>query len=124
MPRWKKYTVLSSALLLLVTSLGAVLYLSLGSGRREIVRTTEKELKVNLQAAFGKVHLSRGDPKKICTVDIRESDQEKAKGVLSYTVSGGVGALDLDLSKYGRSDFGDERDDHFDFKDLEAGKWY
>jgi hypothetical protein len=64
------YPILGVAFLLFFSSLGAVLYLNLGSGHREILRTTEKELNVHLEAAFGTLYLSRGDPKKICTVDI------------------------------------------------------
>jgi hypothetical protein len=117
------YPILGVAFLLLFSSLGAVLYLSLGSGHREILRTTEKELNVHLEAAFGTVYLSKGDPKKICTVDIKNTDSDRPKGTISYKISDGVGKLDIDLSKFGDSEFrSDEK--HFDLGDIESGKWY
>jgi hypothetical protein len=117
------YAILGGAFLLLLTSLGAVLYLSVGSGRREIVRTTEKELAVNLEAAFGTVYVSRGDPEKICTVDIKGTESDKPRGRINYKIRDGVGKLDIDLSKFGDSEFeADEK--HLDLGDFESGKWY
>jgi hypothetical protein len=122
--RWVTYALLFGAPFLLLTSLGAVLFLGLGSGHREIPRTTEKELDVNLQAAFGNVYVSRGDPKKICSVDIKDTDTGKPRGTINYKISAGVGKLDIDLSKFGESGFGTEEKHHLDLGDLESGKWY
>jgi len=118
------YGFLLGAPFLLVTSLGAVLFLSLGSGHREIVRTSERELEVKLQAAFGTVYVSRGDSKKICTIDIKDTDTDKPRGAVRYMISSGVGKLDIDLSKFGESDFGVEEKHHLDLGDIESGKWY
>ncbi len=122
--RLKIYGLITGAIFVLLTSLGAVLVLGLGAGHREIPRTGEKELSVNLQAAFGKVYISKGDPKKICTVDIKENDRGKTKGSMNYRVSGGVGKLDLDLNKSDTWSDGDEGEDHFKLKDIETGTWY
>jgi hypothetical protein len=122
--KWWTYGVLLGAPLLLVTSLGAVLFLGLGSGHREIVRTTEKELDVKLEAAFGSVYISRGDSKKICTIDIKDTDSDKPRGAISYKISGGVGKLDIDLNKFGEPEFGTEGKHHLDLGDIESGKWY
>ncbi len=119
-----KYAILVSAFLLFLTSMGTVLLFTIGAGHREITRTTEKELRVNLESAFGKVYLSRGDPKQICTIDIKEADREKAKGKVSYSLEGNVGILDLDLNKSGSSDFDSGDEDHFNLSDLEVGRWY
>lgn len=122
--RLKIYALITGAIVVLLTSLGAVFVLGLGAGHREIPRTGEKELAVNLQAAFGKVYISRGDPNKICTVDIKEDDRGKAKGSMNYRVSEGVGKLDLDLNKSDTWHDGDEGEEHFKLKDLETGTWY
>jgi predicted membrane protein len=122
--RWLTYAIFLGAPFLLLTSLGAVLLLSLGSGHREILRTTEKELAVKLEAAFGKLYISRGDSKKICTIDIKDTDTDKPRGTINYTISNGVGRLDIDLSKFGESESGTDDRHHLDLGDLESGKWY
>ena len=122
--RWMKYAILVTAAFLFVTSLGTLLFLTLGPGRREIVRTTEKELKVKLEAAFGKVFLSRGDPKKICTIQFKKGDREETKGKISYRLDDGVGILNLELNKSGHSEVEEVDEDDFDFSELEAGNWY
>lgn len=111
-------------LLIFLTSLGTTLLLTLSSGYREILRTTEKELRVNLESALGKVYLSKGDPKKICTVSIKETERQRGKGKVSYRIEGGVGELDLELSKYEKSWNDDARGEVFDLDELEAGRWY
>lgn len=118
------YAILLGAPVLLVTSLGAVLFLVLGSGRREITRTTEKALDVKLQAAFGTVYVSRGDPKKICTIDIKDNDSDKPRGTVNYKIRDGVGKLDIDLSKFRESESGTEEKHNLDLGDIESGKWY
>jgi hypothetical protein len=122
--RWLTYAIFLGVPFLLLTSLGAVLLLGLGSGHREILRTTEKELAVKLEAAFGNLYVSRGDPKKICTVDIKDIDTDKPRGTINYKISDGVGKLDIDLSKFGESGFGTDEKHHLDLGDLESGKWY
>jgi hypothetical protein len=121
--RWIPYGFFLCAALFLVSALGAVVVLTLGTGHREIQRTREKEFSVNLQAAFGKVFISRGDPNKICTIDIREVDRKKPRGVMQYSIVNRIGKLDLDLSKSGEGgNSEDEEEDHLN--SLEAGTWY
>jgi len=122
-----KFSFFALLLLLVLTSLGTSLLLTLASGYREILRTSEKELRVNLESALGKVYVSKGDPRKICTVSIKETDGEKGRGKVSYRVEKGVGDLDLELTRYEKSRSDDLKDEDFkleDLEDLESGKWY
>jgi predicted membrane protein len=122
--RWFTYAIFFGLPFLLLTFLGAVLLLGLGSGHREILRTTEKELAVKLEAAFGKLYVSRGDSKKICTIDIKNTDTDKPRGTINYTIRDGVGKLDIDLNKFGESESGTDAKRHLDLGELESGKWY
>ena len=88
-----------SALLLL---LGAVSGL-FGSARenihREFSRTSEKEVSVIVDVAFGSLVLQRGAGDHVAVVDYDESTMEKRKVEVSYEVSDGRGTLRIKLKK-------------------------
>lgn len=87
---------------------------------KEIGRTTEKELKVVVNATFGSLHISQGEPAKVVVMESRK----KRGGELNYNyaIRNRVGYLDLTLgegSGSGNNDDGSK----FRFSGLESGDW-
>ncbi|MEX1276437.1 MAG: hypothetical protein WEE20_10915, partial [Bacteroidota bacterium] len=64
--------------------------------RREVVRTTEKSVDVKLEAAFGNVILSKGNPDKIVVAEYWRTETEKQKLHLYYDVRGDRGKLQIE----------------------------
>lgn len=67
-----------------------------GKGR-EIGRTTERELKVVISAAFGTLKILRGEPEKILIAEPRSVEDDPL--TIHYAVRNGIGYLDLSLGK-------------------------
>lgn len=70
--------------------------------RREVVRTTEKSVDVKLEAAFGNVILSKGDPDKIVVAEYWRTETEKQKLHLYYDVRGERGKLQIEIKETSR----------------------
>jgi hypothetical protein len=124
MGRFPKHSVPFLGLLFILSSVGAGLVLLSADGRQEILRTTERELKVKIESAFGKLYVFKGDGKKVCTIDIKEKEGSKPKGKIDYRAEGDVGVLNLKLDKWGGSEDEDGEKNRLDLHDLEPGKWY
>jgi hypothetical protein len=65
---------------------------------QEIERGDEKELKVKLDYAAGKLFLRKIDDDKLCRISLRDSDREVSPTV-DYVREGGIGHLNLDLNE-------------------------
>jgi len=89
---------------------------------REIGRTTEKELKVNLSSAFGTVVIRKGESAKVL---LAESASDKGPGGfmgVEYAIRNRIGFLDLTLGE-GRVE---KEGKHTSFKlnNFDRGKWF
>jgi len=89
---------------------------------REIGRTTEKELKVNLSSAFGTVLIGRGESGKVLMAEASSDKEENAVMDVQYAIRNRVGFLDMTL--------GDQRiekdGNHYSFniERFDKGKWF
>ena len=93
-----------------------------GNSTREIGRTTEKELKVNLSSAFGTVLIGRGESGKVIMAEASSDKEENAVMDVQYAIRNRVGFLDMTL--------GDQRiekdGNHYSFnlERFDKGKWF
>ncbi len=114
------HTARSIALLALPFTLASI-GIAGDSGRKEIGRTTEKELHVVLSASFGKVTVSRGEPGKILVTETITDNEKDAPFQTHYTVRNRVGYLDISL---GSSDTDEGRKkSSFKLSELGGGHW-
>jgi len=89
---------------------------------REIQRTDEREIVIKIESLFGNVYVSRGDPGKILSADIRFEGNEQAKTNINYNIRNSIGYLNIDLNKGDQYHDGD--DHNVKLGDIESGKWY
>jgi hypothetical protein len=82
--------------ILCTDSVGAYI---LQNKHREFNRTTEKEIRVNLDVSFGSITLERGEGNQIAVVDYDEEETDKKKLYISYEVSEGIGTLHIRLKE-------------------------
>ena len=107
------------ASLVLLTAISLPLT-ALAQEYREIGRTTEKELKVVLSSSFGSLHVFRGDPGKVLTL---ENTKLNAIGFnVDYAIRNRIGYMDLALGE--NDEEGDNGDHpHFKFNGFKGGQW-
>ncbi|MGA9117953.1 MAG: hypothetical protein WB699_01185 [Bacteroidota bacterium] len=87
---------------------------------KEIGRTTEKELKVVLNASFGSLHIAQGEPAKVAVMESKK--QQTGEFTYDYLVRNRVGYMDLTLGE------GDSYNDEgqrarLHFANLKSGEW-
>ena len=70
--------------------------------RREISRTSEKELMVSLDASFGTLTIKKGNRDKIVAAEYSRPGDDKRELEMSYDISHGTGNLDISLTDEGR----------------------
>jgi hypothetical protein len=116
-----KYSRWITVLGLLVVATTVVIAVNTGV-HREIQRTTEQEVVMRIESLFGNLFISRGDPAKILSADIRFDGNNKAKTNIRYDVRNSIGYLDIDLNKGDKSQSGDE--ENIQLSDIETGRWY
>ncbi|MBM4161365.1 MAG: hypothetical protein FJ217_09735 [Ignavibacteria bacterium] len=90
-------TYATGTVFLLATAITAVA-LSQEVTRREVTRTTEKELRVSLEVSFGTVAIGKGDRDKIVVTEYWRDKDEKQQLDMWYDVSNGRGDLDIELT--------------------------
>jgi hypothetical protein len=66
--------------------------------RREISRTSEKEVSVSLDASFGTVHILKGDRGKIVTAEYSREENDNRQLEMFYDISEGRGNLEVNLT--------------------------
>jgi hypothetical protein len=88
-----------------VFSLISILWISFASAiqqqdvtRREISRTSEKEITVSLDASFGTVILSKGDHNKIVVAEYSREQDDRRELEMFYDISNGRGDLEINLT--------------------------
>ena len=66
--------------------------------RREISRTSEKEITVSLDASFGTVILLRGDRNKVVVAEYSHEQDDRRELEMFYDISDGRGDLEINLT--------------------------
>ncbi len=103
--------------------IGTTVVIAVNTGvHREIQRTTEREVVMRIESLFGNVYMSRGDPEKILSADIRFDGNDRAKTNIRYDVRNSIGYLNIDLNKGDKFQTGEGQ--NVQIKDIETGKWY
>jgi hypothetical protein len=69
--------------------------------RREISRTSEKEVAISLDASFGTLTIKKGSRDKIVAAEFSRPEDDKRELEMSYDISNGKGNLDISLSEDG-----------------------
>ncbi|HCA78201.1 MAG TPA: hypothetical protein DEP53_00550 [Bacteroidetes bacterium] len=87
-----------SALLLLFTAGTAAASPQQEVLRREITRTSEREVVVTLDASFGTLNILKGGRDKIVAAEYRRNEDDKRQLEMFYEISHGRGELDINLS--------------------------
>jgi hypothetical protein len=80
----------------------ALALLGIESIRQEIPLKNEKELRVNIEAAFGRVMIARGEGDKILIAEFREERSRKSAPQISYSVRGDRGNLKIETKESSR----------------------
>jgi hypothetical protein len=88
---------------------------------KEIGRTTEKELKVELSSSVGSIVIERGDREKMVAIEADPTNRSGDQVGVDYEIRNRVGYADVSL---GADEGSDGKNRSFHLKDLEGGKWY
>jgi hypothetical protein len=93
---------IASGFLLLCISLSVAVFAQ-ECTKREISRTTEKELAASLEVAFGTLTVSKGDRSKTVIAEYERDRDEKQRLEMSYEIEHDRGNLDIELTDSKRS---------------------
>ena len=66
--------------------------------RREISRTSEKEITVSLDASFGTVSISKGDRNKVVVAEYSHEQDDRRELEMFYEITDGRGDLEINLT--------------------------
>lgn len=96
--------------------------------QREISRTNEKRVNVELNSSFGSVNVRKGVPDKIVQVSYRKKQKDKDASInLDYSISNSTGELLIELhpekTTYSRTNKG-EVSVHVSDVDFRTDEWY
>lgn len=95
--------------------------------RREIALTNEKSVDVKVEAAFGNVTLTKGDPGKVVVAEYWRTEDEKQKLHFYYDVRGDRGKLQIEIKETSRRNSGNDAAVWKEMKgergDLEDRQW-
>jgi len=100
--------------------LAAVVYAG-DSSKKEIGRTTEKEINVVISTGFGKINVAKGEPEKIVIAEGYYKDATTLPMTVEYDIRNRIGYLDLSLGEDDHSEH--RKKGSFKFSGLEGGKW-
>lgn len=113
-------------LLLFVTTpsiAGGPFLLGLHPYHHEIQRTKEKEVRISLESAFGKVFIAKGESDKILIVDYQTGKRSEIGLDISYKITDNVGHLTMEPGEWTSKEkivSGKE----WQTSGLESGAWY
>ncbi len=94
----KNHRILATASLFLLMPAAAATAPQQEVLRREISRSSEREVIVTLEASFGTLIILKGNREKIVAAEYRRNDDDKRQLEMFYDISGGRGELDINLS--------------------------
>ncbi len=66
--------------------------------RREITRTSEKEISVSIDASFGTLIILKGDRNKVVAAEYSRGDEDKRQLEMFYDISDGRGNLEMNIT--------------------------
>ena len=84
--------------------------------RREISRTSEKEITVSLDASFGTVSLSKGDHNKVVVAEYSHEQDDRRELEMFYDIAGGRGDLEINLTD--RRNHKDRRNNSISWEEM------
>ncbi|MBI3579207.1 MAG: hypothetical protein HY089_07345 [Ignavibacteriales bacterium] len=90
-----RHNIVVLGFLVLVNS--AIVVAALDIIKREITRTSEKEISATIDASFGTVVIEKGERDKIVIAEYRKNDEDKREFSMSYDISGERGNLHVDM---------------------------
>jgi hypothetical protein len=88
--------------------------------RREISRTSEKEISVSLDASFGTVSLLKGDHNKVVVAEYSHDQDDRRELEMFYDISGGRGDLEINLTD--RRNHKDRRNNSISWEEMKDGR--
>ncbi len=121
------YKILAASSFLVVGPAMLLAALTFDLLRREIALTNEKSVDVKLEAAFGNVTLTKGDPGKVVVAEYWRTEDEKQKLHFYYDVRGDRGKLQIEIKESSRRNSGNDAAVWKEMKgergDLEDRQW-
>ena len=117
--RYSSYILIALGLAV-VGMLSGFLYMNSNRHHKELPMTSEKELKVTLEAGFGEVSISRGQPGAVLNADF---DTEKGSDVdefIDYAVRDRIGYLDINTNADAKVK---SKKKGIHFEGLNSNKW-
>lgn len=90
------------------------------SGRKEIGRTTERELNVVLSTGFGKIIIEKGEPEKAFVAERSSGKEPNLPFSVSYEIRNRIGYLDLSI---GEEIHSEGKKGSFKISGLESSTW-
>lgn len=112
----------AAALVLALLALGAAPQDPAGE-KREIGRTTERELNVVLTTTSGSVSIGRGEPEKVLVAEAVAQDRKPSPMNVSYEVRNRIGYLDIALGEGKHAEEG-ARKKTVSLSGLDGGAWH
>ncbi len=91
----KRISILVVPLLAACAAFGFILFRT--DIHKEIQRRNEKEVRAKIEAAFGKVYVTKGEADKILVADIRFDTEKESNVDIRYAVDGHVGRLNIEM---------------------------
>ncbi|MCX6137347.1 MAG: LiaF-related protein [Ignavibacteriales bacterium] len=88
--------------------------------RKEIKRGDEREVKVRLESAIGRVNISKGDDRHILVMEMRTEQRWDVPFVVDYKVRGHVGSLVLNWNPEGKNSWSLREGDRWDIQLTDA----
>lgn len=91
------------------------------SGKKEIGRTTEREINVVLSAGFGRVNIERGEAEKVIIAEGYSKKESSLPTTLKYDIRNRVGYLDISLGEDIQESGG--KKGTFKISGIDGGTW-
>jgi len=88
--------------------------------RREISRTSEKEIFISLDASFGTVTLQKGDRSKVIVAEYAREQDDNRELEMFYDISGGRGDLEVNLTD--RRNHRDKHNSSISWEEIKDGR--
>jgi hypothetical protein len=87
---------------------------------KEIKRSDEKEVKVKLESALGRVNITRGDDRHILVMAMRTEQHWDVPFMVDYKVRGHVGSLVMNWNPEGKNSWSLREGDQWDIQLIDA----
>ncbi|MGH2568679.1 MAG: toast rack family protein [Bacteroidota bacterium] len=92
-------SIIRIAILTLAATSVVVAFFTLELTRKDIPRTSEKEIRAEVDAAFGRINIARGERDKILVAEFREESNDERDPQIYYKVRGDRGELKIETKE-------------------------